>query len=216
MKQQEMKFYRKEKNVIKKKCLFAAILFLVSVVFLSAQSTINKATYKLIQNVIISQDSIVSEYNRKLILEKFLRNEISAIDTTRYFSFIKEQKLYLNRNYDNVEIKYYLEKEFKKNKEDVTLIGINKKELTKIIAQIKKTKKTTIPEIFDKIKIIDSGYQNKPIHSFSSPFRIKENKYLIFHGKYSSPLNSFGELFIFKILKNGEYFIERTIPLYIS
>jgi|TARA_R110000868_G_scaffold367410_2_gene630378 hypothetical protein len=212
-----MKFYLKGKNVIKLKSIFASILFLVSASYLSGQSAIDKATAKLIQDVIIHQDSTLKEFNRKLLLEKFSKNEVSAADTTAYFSFVKKQKLNLSSNYDNTELEYYLEKELKDDNQKVlSLIGINRNQLSKIIAKIKKTKKTKIPKIFNKIEIIDAPNQNNPIHSFSSPFKIRDTIYLIFHGKYNSPLNSFGELFIFKILKNCDYCIEKTIPLYIS
>ena len=185
-------------NYVIKTRVVLIVLFLISNFGLSQEEP--KEAFGIIA-LVISQDTIVPDYVKKSIAYRVSIGKMTAQDSISYMEQIRNRKLELREVTSNELAKEIL------TSMDLVKTGVSKYLTADETLALRE--KIQPNSVFDKSKInanIDliNGPCEDRCHSFSLPFLVKDNRYLIFHKGYNGLSTKTIEFILYDIDKTGE------------
>ncbi|WP_420320389.1 hypothetical protein [Flagellimonas sp.] len=219
MKLLDLKFWQKGLLVTKSLCLTVLTLF-VYTTEVRAQDIEQKAYYSLIAHI-VAQDTVVKDYMYKALADKIKRGKITSKDSLKYVKSIKERKLSLSKYILNASFKRELRRNLDSSKEGESTWLMSSLERDKVNLKdiIKKVPSDSLhnPTLVHKgVQLIEDPEFSEPLHYFSSPIEIGENRFLVYYLYYAGHLNSHNSFIFYNIDENGNFKDLSSIPISIS
>lgn len=192
---------------------FVLLLFLL---FKGNAQQENKAYFSLIDSI-IGSDTLLKHNKASLLTNRIKNGLMTEQDSIDYIKSIRDTKLFLFDTTVNENAKQWLLKSMKeRNNPLVDYLGRNV--VKGLIMNTPPERKFKNEEVSDEIKLISVAYikyMHYNSHYFSSPLKVKDSTFIMYHSYQKGSANSLSEFIVFSSRKkNNNYGVIKTFLLY--
>jgi hypothetical protein len=186
----------------------------ISLVSYNAQSqnVVGDLTYYELITDIISRDTLVSDWQNKIIEARVQSGQLERKDSSRYSNIIKATKLSLFFKKADSLARDALVKDMQENQ--YLMSYLSKEDLTKAIDKLPEIDGLhDTSNISREIKLIAETPKWESLHKFSSPVMVEKNLFLIYHYKSTGRFNYKYGVVLFSLGNNDDYEIKQEVTL---
>ncbi len=160
----------------------------------------------------IRHDTVLDQVVGYVFHKEILKGNQTKQDSIDYIAKIKKKHLILVNRQRNIEAREILAKAYLDSSSIAQVLG--KECLLNIVNRIGKD--TSHPDFLQGlgIEIIENNDKVRPNHTFSKPFLVEDNRYLIYHHKYIGRGSGLIEFILYTVSPGFEIEIERNFELW--